>query len=303
MGRFGPGGPIGNAPSFPPKGTDLIAFTSWRAVGLCAAAVGITLALRTAPWRRALFIAAWAVSAALLAASAALLLDVIGGLLPGSGIAFHPVAFLSRAAGVGGAVLVGANAVAYRRRWRSPCLLCGRTGTHVGPAQPPRWAWLGAYAAVAGCLLRLLAQLAVGFGSSLLHAGGSVMAFEAGFVLAGTVLPLALVHPWGRALPQWVPLLSGRQVPRWLLLGPAFGIAGGMTAYFGVSTVLLAGETLIGTWDRGADSLPMAFFWVAVPAYLAWALGWGRPRSATTKSRVPGAVCAAGSPASCGTDR
>jgi hypothetical protein len=110
--------------------------------------------------------------------------------------AFHPVAFVSRAAGVGGTVLVAANAVAYRRRWRSPCLFCGRTRTAVRPAQPPRWAWLGVYAAVAGCLLRLLAQLAVGFGSSLLHAGGSVMAFEAGFVLAGTVLPLALVHPW-----------------------------------------------------------------------------------------------------------
>jgi hypothetical protein len=73
---------VGNAPSFPPKGTHLIAFTGWRAVGLCAAAVGITLALKAAPWRRALFIAAWVVSAALLAASAALLLDVVQGHRP-----------------------------------------------------------------------------------------------------------------------------------------------------------------------------------------------------------------------------
>jgi hypothetical protein len=51
--------------------------------------------------------------------------------------------------------------------------------------------------------------------------------FEAGFVLAGTLLPLALVHSWGRVLPRWVPLLAGRRVPRWLLLGPAFGIAAG----------------------------------------------------------------------------
>jgi hypothetical protein len=79
---------VGNAPSFPPKGTDLIVFTGWRAVGLCAAAVGITLALRTAPWRRALFIAAWVVSAALLAASAALLLDVIEGCFLGAGSRF-----------------------------------------------------------------------------------------------------------------------------------------------------------------------------------------------------------------------
>jgi hypothetical protein len=266
---------IGDAPSPPPVGTDLIAFTGWRAVGLCAAAAGVTLALRTAPWRWTLFVAAWGVSAALLAASALLLLDVVGGLLPGLGITLHPVAFVSRAASLGGAVLVGAAAVAYRRRWRSPCLFCGRTGVRVRPAQPPRWAWWAAYAAVAGCLIRVLAQLVVGFGSSLRQGAGSLLVFEAGFLLAGTALPLALVHPWGRVVPRWVPALGGRRVPRWLLLGPAFGIAGGMTAYFSVATVQLAAETLSGTWDRGADSLPLAFFWVAVPAYLTWGVGLG----------------------------
>jgi hypothetical protein len=266
---------IGHAPSFPPEGTDLFVFTGWGAVGLCAAAAVITLALRTAPWWLPLLIAAWGVSAALLAASARLLLDVIGGLLPGLGIAFHPVAFVSRAAAVGGAVLVGAAAVAYRRRWRSPCLFCGRSGTTARPAQPPRWAWWGAYAAVAGCLLRVLAQLAVGFGRLLREGGGALLVFEAGFLLAGTVLPLALVHPWGRVFPRWVPLLAGRRVPRWLLLGPGFALAGAMTVYFAVSTVILVVETLNGTWDRGADSLPLAFFWVSVPAYLAWGLGLG----------------------------
>jgi hypothetical protein len=264
---------IGGAPSS--VHADLIAFTGWRAVGLCAAAAGVALALRTAPWRWPLLVAAWGVSAALVAASAMLLLDVIGGLLPGLGVAFHPIAFMSRAASLGGAVLIGAAAVAYRRRWRSSCLFCGRMGTPARPAQPPRWAWWGAYAAVAGCLIRLLAQIAVGFGSSLLQGGGSVLMFEAGFVLAGTLLPLALVHPWGRVLPRWVPLVAGRRVPRWLLLGPAFGIAAGMSAYFGVTTVKLAAETLSGTWDQGADSLPLVFFWVAVPAYLAWGLGLG----------------------------
>jgi len=43
--------------------------------------------------------------------------------------------------------------------------------------------------------------------------------------------------------------------------------------YFGVSIVQLTAETLSGTWDRGAGSLPLASFWVAVPAYLAWGLG------------------------------
>lgn len=266
---------IGDAPWFPPRGSDLIAFTGWYAAGLCAAAAGIAIVLRTAPWRWPLLVAAWGVSAALLVASAVLLLDVIGGLFPGLGVSFHLVAFVSRAACMSGAVLVGANAVAYRRRWRSACLFCGRTRTAVHPTEPPRWARWAAYAAVAGCLTRLLAQLAVGFGSSLLHGGGSVVMFEAGFLLAGTVLPLALVRSWGRVFPRWVPLLAGRRVPRWLLLGPAFAIGGGMSAYFGFTAIKLAVETLNGTWDQGADSYSLAFFWVAVPAYLTWGLGLG----------------------------
>ncbi len=264
---------MGDAKSSSPLGTDLIGFTGWRAVGLCAAAAGVALALRTAHWRWPLAVAAWGVSAALLAASALLLLDVVGALFPGLGVSFHPVAFVSRAASLAGAILVGATAVAYRRRWRSDCLFCGRTRIRLGPERPPTWAGWAAYAAVAGCLVRLGAQAAVGF--YMLQGGGSLLLFEIGFLLAGTVLPLALIHSWGRVLPRWAPLLARRRVPRWLLLGPAFAIAGGMTAYFGVATVKLAAETLTGTWDRGAGSLPLAFFWVAVPAYLVWGLGLG----------------------------
>jgi hypothetical protein len=266
---------VAGAPSFGPVGTDLIVFTGWGAVGLCVAAAGVALALMTAKWWRPLLVAAWAVSAALLVASALLLLDVVGGLLPGLGVSFEPVGFASRAACLGEGILLGTAAVAYRRRWRSDCLFCGRTGIRVRQAQPPWWAWSGAYAAVAGCLVRLGAQLAVGFESSLLQLSGSLLVFEAGFVLAGTVLPLALVYSWGRVVPRWVPLLAVRPVPRWLLLGPALGIAGGMTAYFGVTLVMLAVATLNGTWVEMTGSLPLTFFWVAVPAYLVWGLGLG----------------------------
>lgn len=284
----------GEPPWFPPLGTDLIAFTGWWPVGLCAAAAAGVVALKRAPWRWPLLAAAWTVSAALVAASALLLLDVVGGLLPGLGLPFHPVAFASRAACLAGGILVGAAAVAYRRRWRSACQFCGRTGSVQSArrsAQPPRWAWWAAYGAVAGWLIRLLAQVAVGFGSSPLRAGGSLLVFEAGFVLAGSVLPLALVQSWGRMVPRWVPLLAGRRVPRWLLLGPAFGIAGGLTAYFGVGTVQLAVETLSGTWDRAA-ALPLAFFWVAMPAYLVWGLGLGAAALAYYQlTRPPCRVC------------
>jgi hypothetical protein len=266
---------LGAAPSPPPTGADLVVFTGWWPVALCAAAAVVVAGLRRARWWPPLAVAAWAVTAALVAASALLLLDVVGLLLPGVGVGVHPVAFVSRAACLAGGVLVGATALCYQRHWRGACLACGRTGEAAGAAGLPRWAWVAAWAAVAGCLARLLAQVAVGFGTNLPRAGGSLLGFEAGFVLAGTVLPLALVYRWGRVFPGWVPLLAGRGVPRWLVLGPALGLGVGMTAYFGVTMVKLVAGTVTGTWEQGAGSLPLWFFWVAVPGYLAWGLGLG----------------------------
>jgi hypothetical protein len=272
------------APPFGRLRFDLIVFTGWRAVGLCAAAAVVALALMKAPWRWPLFVAGWGVSAALLVACPLLLLDVLNALLPGLGVPFHPVAFLSRAGCLVASILLAMAAEAYRRRWRGACLFCGRTGLVVRPAQTPSWAWWAAYVAVAGCLTRIGAQAAVGF-IELPQAGGPLLVFEAlvfeaGFLLAGTALPLALVHSWGRILPGWVPVLAGRRVPRWLLLGPAFGIGFGLTVYFGVSIVYFASKALSGTWKQGgapagAPALPMAFFLVAMPAYWIWGVGLG----------------------------
>lgn len=264
---------LGDAPSPPPLGTDLVAFTGWWSVALCGVAAVVVLGLRSATWRRPLAMAAWAVTAALFGASALLLLDVVGILLPGIGVTVSPVAFLSRAACLAGGVLVGNCALSYQRHWRGACLACGGTGEAFRPAGLPGWAWLAAWAAVAGWLVRLLAQLAVGFGSELLRASGTVLLFEVGFMMAGTVLPLALVYRWGRVFPGWLPLLADRGVPRWLLLGPALGLGVGMTVYFGLTMVQLAVQTLTGTWDPGDGSYPLWFFWIAVPAYLVWGLG------------------------------
>ena len=283
---------IGGGPSNGLPGTDLIVFTGWSSVGLCAAAAGVALSLMTAQWRWQLLVAAWVLSAALVMACALLLLDVVAGLLPGLGVAFHPVPFVSRLACLTTGILVGAAAVAYRRRFRSDCPFCGRTAGWRRPVRPPLWAWLAAYAASAGCLMRLGAQVAVGFEGSLLQLNASLLVFETGFLLAGTALPLALVHSWGRVVPGWVPLVAGRLVPRWLLLGPAFAIAGGLTAYFGVTITHLAAQTLNGTWESSAGSLPLAFFWVAVPAYLVWGLGLGAAAIAYYRiTRPPCRVC------------
>ena len=243
---------------------------------LCVAAAAAALALRAAPWARPLAVGAWCVAGSLVAASAVLLLDVVGILLPGIGVTVDAPAFLSRVACMAGGVLVGATTLSYQRHWRGACLACGRTGEVLVSAREtgtPRWAWLAAWVAVVGCLVRLLAQLAVGFGSQLLNGDVTVLLFEGGFLLAGTVLPLALVCSWGRVFPRWVPVLAGRVVPRWLVLGPGLVLGVGMTAYFGMTLVKMSLAALSGASESFAGSEPLWFFWIAVPAYLVWGLG------------------------------
>ena len=103
-----------------------------------------------------------------------------------------------------------------------------------------------------------------------------MIAFEASLALAGVVLPLALVHRWGRTWPRWVLGLAGRRVPRWLVLGPAFFTSGGVTVYFSVLLGQMVAERLAGRNpfppSEGLD-LPETFFWVAVPAYVVWGVG------------------------------
>jgi hypothetical protein len=280
---------VTGAPSPPPVDTDLVGFTGWWAVGLCALAAVVVVALGKSAWSLSLAVAGWGVTLALATASAVVLLDVVGLLLPGIGVSVSLAAFASRAVCLAGAVLVGTNVVTYQRHWHGACLACGNTPDTVRLTRPPRWAWVAAWAAVAGWLVRLLAQLAVGFGSELLEGGGAVLLFELGFMLAGTVLPLALVYRWGRVFPGWLPVLGGRGVPRWLVLAPALSLGAAMTAYFGITIVKLAARTLTGTWDQGFEGDPLWFFWLAVPAYLIWGLGLGA--AALAYRRLTRPVC------------
>lgn len=252
---------------------DLVVFTGWWPVALCGAAATVVLGLRFAKWSRPLAVAGWSVASALVVASALLLLDVVGIILPGIGVTVDLAAFGSRALCLAGGLLVGATTLSYQRYWRGACLACGGTGEQSRSEELPWWAPVAAWAAVSGWLVRLLAQLAVGLGSELLHGDVVVVLFEAGFMLAGTVLPLALAYRWGRVFPAWLPVLAGRSVPRWLVLAPGLGLGVGMTTYFGLTLVTIAAQTLTGTWQQVDGSLPSWFFWVAVPAYLVWGLG------------------------------
>jgi hypothetical protein len=265
-------------------GSDLVGFTGWWSVALCGAAASVAVALRRATtWRPALAAAGWVVAGCLVAAAAILLPELVGLLLLHLGPGFEPLGLASRIGCVTGAVLLGFATARYQRRTRGDCPGCCRTGPPApGRATPPRWAWWAAYVAVAGFVTRVLSQAMLGFDG--LTDGGSVIALEVGFVLAGVLLPLALVHSWGRIWPGWVPVLAGRVVPRLVLLVPAFGLGAGLVAYFGMGLAQLA----TGSFSE----FPAAFLWVAMSAYLV--LGAGLVAAAGSyhlRTRRPCAGC------------
>ncbi|WP_328470620.1 hypothetical protein OHA21_05025 [Actinoplanes sp. NBC_00393] len=276
---------VGDAPDFAPFGSDLLGFPGWGSVVLCALAGVLAIAMdRAATWRPALAGSAWAVAGALVAAAGILLPELVGFLLFVVGPYFDPVAFASRIGCVTGAVLLGLATARYQRRTRGDCPSCCRTG-QPGRTQthPAWWAWGAAYAAVAGLAIRFAAQAVVGFDG--LTQSPSIIGLEVGMLLAGVLLPLALVHRWGRIWPGWVPLLAGRTIPRLLLLIPGFGLGAGIVAYFGMGMVQQASGSV--------SDYPAAFLWVAMSAYCV--LGAGLLAAATDyhlRTRPPCEGCA-----------
>lgn len=274
------------APDLPPVGHDLVVFTGLGPAALCLAASGIAIGLRLTAYSRWLVAAAGAVVAALAVADALLLLDVVGILTGGVHGAAGWAALASRAGCAVLAALLAASAVAYRRRGRAACGRCGRTEDSRAWTRVPGWARAGAWLAVAGCLVRIGAQIAVGFDGMPLT--GSLYVFEGGFLLAGTLLPLALAYRFGRVWPRWVVPLAGRRVPRWLVLGPGLLFSTGLLVYFGIALVQMTADAVAG---RPQVGLPDAFFWTAVPAYWLWGLGMGAAAIAYLQVTRP--ACAA----------
>lgn len=267
---------VGHRPYFPPVGGDLVSLSGWGVVGLAAVAalVGLLSGIRSLPAvaRWSVAIAGVVSAAGLVFAPFLLLLDVVALLFPGVGIPFAFAAFASRLGCLAGGLLAGAVSIGLARELRGICPRCGRRTDKEADGRTPRWAYAAGYLAVLGCLTRLAAQAWVGFTAvprAYTESAVSGVLFLVAAILAGTLLPLALVHAWGRRLPSWLPLLGGRRVWRWLPLGPGLFVSFGLTAYFGMGLVQLVAEG--GYGDAGG--LPAAFFWVAEPAYLLWGLG------------------------------
>ncbi|UYM04267.1 hypothetical protein [Solicola gregarius] len=70
--------------------------------------------------------------------------------------------------------------------------------------------------------------------------------------------------------------MSGRRIPRWLVLGPGAAVSAAIVVYFGSMLVIMVAERLQGRNPfppSGGLDLPEIFFWFAVPAYFVWGCG------------------------------
>jgi hypothetical protein len=287
---------LGERPWLPPSGDDLLVFSDWGVVALCAAAVLLAVVFarrRNSAGSGWLAPAGAVVTFGLLAASSLLLLDVVGLLLPGLGVQFHLGAFLSRLGCLTVALTLASTSTLWRRHDRDRCLSCGRDRTAAPlflAAHPAAVA--AAYAVVLACLTRVGAQVVAGHESNDLLTSGVGALFVVGAVLAGTLLPLALVHRWGLVWPAWTGPLAGHRVPRWLVLGPGLFVGVGMTVYFATTALALLTEGFEAT----SGGLSASFMAVSVTAYLVWGVcTCVAAASYRERSRPPCRVCGLGS--------
>ena len=183
---------------------------------------------------------------------------------------------LATGSGAAGGVICLIVAASERRRAAHPCQSCGRVhgrSPESREEKSPGWAYAGAYLAIAGFLARMGVWLdeaiAGNWPSAASRANGiswtTMVVFLALMSLAGTLLPLALAHRWGRLWPAWLGPLRGRAVPRWLVLGVGLFMGAGLTAYFGV-----AGMT---AWMRGDFGGPFLPLLLEMGGYTLWGVG------------------------------
>ncbi|MEU9336421.1 hypothetical protein AB0D49_25090 [Streptomyces sp. NPDC048290] len=90
----------------------------------------------------------------------------------------------------------------------------------------------------------------------------------------GVFLLWGLVRPWGRVFPRWTPGLSGRRVPRWLLLVPAVLGAATLAPYgvLGIGYCSLATVGVVtmrrGDFPSSGDALTVA--WIGMVAFAVY---------------------------------
>ena len=262
---------LGQAPTFAVIGRESYFDLPWLPVVLAAGSVvaGVLVIAGRLPWVAA--VVGWLAGAGLLAYSFLFALNLASLVLEWG---VDGIGLLARGSGVVAGVLTVVVAAGALRTARGACMECGRVHGRSPERRTdatPWWAWAAAYAAMAGCLSRFTAQAITGFVGQDQEALYTPLVspftvFVVLMFIAGTLLPLALVHRWGRIWPRWVLPFAGRNVPRWLVLVPALFMGGGLTGYFGFAGIP-------ATVTQGLDIYPLWWEFAVIGGYTLWGLG------------------------------
>ena len=157
---------------------------------------------------------------------------------------------------------------------------------HSTGRPPGRWARVACWTAFISALLPVAWRIGMLCGADLgfsqadffrsnASATAYVLGLEAIQVLAGT-LCLGLIYPWGERVPQWCPLLGGRQIPTFLplVLG---GIGNALLYRISATLIIRFGSIWLGLTDGSTPADGMNGWQVAIlvaayaPMLLLWA--------------------------------
>ncbi|TQF04616.1 hypothetical protein E6W39_23285 [Kitasatospora acidiphila] len=252
------------------------AWAPWAGGGAGVAAA-LAMAAASAPQstrRRLTTCAGWAAGVLLLWTAVGIVFDVFRAFFWATGIPagdFSKVdwpGFLTRTVALAATIALARCTLAFQRVTGDGCDRCGlRPGHRDRPT-----AWLG-YTA---CMLAIVYPSVKyywwaggGIGRPGVYTEGFPV-METMLLVGGVVLSLALVRPWGRTFPIWVPFLADRRVPRLLPVAAGVGLSGalvlqGMIPAFAAVNHLLGGPKL--PFDSGS-----ANSWVILLVYGGWAL-------------------------------
>jgi hypothetical protein len=191
---------------------------------------------------------------------------------------------------IAGGVLWAGAALAFGRRARAACEHCGRPelpASWTAPHSAARWGRRAVAVAVVVPLLYAATRYAwalgipLGISEEFLRAGQATGLWWAGAALAtlavaGSLLTLGLVRPWGEVFPRWVPFVAARRVPFWLAIIPASVVAILVTSAGLMFIRLVLTEALTEVFSFAED-----VGWVALAPELLWPI-WGVALGAAT---------------------
>lgn len=224
--------------------------------------------------RRTAVATGWTATVLLLWAAVGLVFDLFRGFFWATGIPAGDFAtvdwpgFLTRLTAFAATVLLGREVRNFQRATRGGCTACGHLPGR-GARRAGRYGYPAAGLAVLYPVVKYYWWAGGSIGRPEPYAEGFPV-METMLLVGGVVLALALVRPWGRVYPFWVPALAGRQVDRRICVVAGWALSALLTLQ-GLIPLFAAFNHLLGGPPLPFDSAS-ANSWLILAVYGSWGL-------------------------------